>query len=398
MAVYEYTARDETGTVFSGIYEETRGVSEMKQELAKINCSLIRAKKKKIVDAASIKIKKADIVAFVYKFAGMCSAGLTIVQCLDTLEKQSENESLKFIISDIKKSIETGSSLTVAFDKYRYIFSDFLLGMIEAGESGGKLAESLEISAKYLEKRADIQTRIKSAFTYPVIVIIVCFIIISVIVTFVVPVFSKIYRQLGVSLPGPTQMLLVASVIIRKWWPVLLVLIAAGTVIFRKLRKNKFIKGKWDYIKFDIPVFGKLNKLITVSHYIRSFAMLISTGVPMIKAFEVANLVANNEEISKITLDIQKSVQAGNSVAESLKKHEIFPPIIIQLADSGEQAGALGQMLNKGVDFLEKDIERMMNSLLVKLEPALTLGMGVVIGLILLAVYLPMFDYMAHLK
>jgi type IV pilus assembly protein PilC len=147
-----------------------------------------------------------------------------------------------------------------------------------------------------------------------------------------------------------------------------------------------------------MPVFGKLNRLATVSHYVRSLAMLITTGVPIIKAFEVSSMVANNVEISRITLDMQKSVQAGNSVAESLEKHKIFPPIIVQLADSGEEAGMLGQMLNKGVDFLEKDVERITNSLLVKLEPALTLGMGAVIGLILLAVYLPMFDYMAHLK
>ncbi|MGA2915177.1 MAG: type II secretion system F family protein [Sedimentisphaerales bacterium] len=398
MAVFEYTARDETGAVFSGIYEDISGISAMKQELAKIGCSLIRAKRKRMVNADNIRIRKTDIVAFVYKFAGMCAAGLTIVQCLDTLEKQTENESLKFIIGDIKKNIETGSSLTSAFEKYRSIFSVFFLGMIEAGESGGKLAESLEISAKYLEKRADIQTRIKSAFTYPIVVIIVCFIIITAIVTFVVPVFSKIYRQLGVPLPGPTQMLLVASVIVRKWWPVLILLTAGIIFLCRKIKKNKYIKNRWDYFKFAMPVFGKLNRLVTVSHYIRSFAMLITTGVPMVKAFEVSNLVANNEKVSQITLDIQKSVQAGNSVAESLKKHEIFPPIIIQLADSGEQAGALGQMLNKGVDFLEKDIERMVNVMLVRLEPALTLGMGAVIGLILLAVYLPMFDYMAHLK
>lgn len=398
MAVYEYTARDETGAVFSGLYENVSGISAMKQELAKIGCSLVIAKKKKIVSADEIKIKKSDIVTFVYEFAGMCAAGLTIVQCLDTLQRQTDNESLKFVISDVKKSVETGSSLTNAFEKYQNIFTDFFLGMIEAGESGGKLSESLEISAVYLEKRADIRNRIKAAFTYPIIVFIVCSVIITAIITFVVPVFTKIYHQLGVPLPGPTQMLLVISYIVRKWWPVLILLMAGIIAVCRKLKKNKFIKRRLDYFKFDMPLFGKLNRLVTISHYMRSFAMLISTGVPIIRAFEVSNLVANNEKISQITLDLQRSVQVGNSVAESFKKHDIFPPVIVQLADSGEQAGALGQMLNKGVDFLEKDIERMTNAMLVKLEPLLTLVMGSVIGLILLAVYLPMFDYMSHLK
>lgn len=398
MAVYEYTARDETGEVFNGIYEDVGGTAEMRRELAKIGCDLVRAKRKRVIKPGRMRIKQADIVAFVYKFAGMCGAGLTIIQSLDTLERQTENESLRFIIGDIKKNVETGFSLTDAFIKYRYVFSDFFLGMVEAGETGGRLAESLEISAKYLEKRADIRNRLKSAFAYPVIVVIVCFVIIAALVAFVVPVFSKIYRQLGVPLPGPTQVLVILSNTVRQWWPLLIVLAAAMPVAWRYIWKNRYVKSRWDRFKFVMPVLGKLNKLVIVSNFVRSFAMLISTGVPVIKAFTVSSLVANNEKISEITLDVQKSVQAGNSVAESLEKHGIFPPIIIQLADSGEQAGMLGQMLNKGVDFLEKDIERMVNALLVKLEPVLTLGMGAVIGLILLAVYLPMFDYMAHLK
>jgi type IV pilus assembly protein PilC len=320
------------------------------------------------------------------------------LQCLDTLEKQTDSESLKYIISDIKKNIETGSSLTDAFNKYRMVFSDFFLGMIEAGESGGKLAESLEISAKYLEKQSDLRARLKNAFTYPTIVIIMCLLIVSALVIFVVPVFSKIYHQLGVSLPGPTQILFVSSKIVTQRWPFILIAIGIMPFICKYLRKNKYLRSKWDHFKFSMPIFGKLYRLVTISQFVRSFAMLITTGVPIIKAFQVATLVANNEKISEMSLDIQKSVQAGNGVAESFERHKIFPPVIIQLADSGEQAGILGQMLNKGVDFMEKDIERMTNSMLVKLEPMLTLGMGVVIGLILMAVYLPMFDYMSHLK
>jgi type IV pilus assembly protein PilC len=139
--------------------------------------------------------------------------------------------------------------------------------------------------------------------------------------------------------------------------------------------------------------------MVAVSNYIRTFSMLISTGVPMIKALQVSGLVANNEKISSISNDIQKSIQAGLSLAASFEHHnDIFPPLITQLTDSGEQAGQLSQMLNKGADFLDKDIDRMINSLMSKLEPILTMGMGIVIGLILIAVYLPMFDYMAHLK
>jgi type IV pilus assembly protein PilC len=399
MAVYEYTARDETGQPFSGTYEDVGGKQALRQELAKIGYTLIRAKEKKTaIAAANMRVKQADVVTFAYRFAGMCGAGLTIAQCLDTLENQTDSKQLKFIIDDIRKSIERGSSLTDAFDKYRQVFSDFFLGMIEAGESGGKLAESLEISAKYLEKKADLANKLKSAFAYPVIVLIVCSAVITILVTFVVPVFSKVYRQLGAPLPGPTQMLIVLSSMVRNYWPILILLVITAYYTLRYIQKNSYIKSKWDSFKFAMPIFGRLNRLLAVSNFIRSFAMLISTGVPIIKAFQVASLVTNNEKMSQIGLDVQKSIQAGNSVTESFKKHEIFPPVIIQLADSGEQAGVLGQMLNRGVDFLEKDIERITSSLLVKLEPALTLSMGAVIGLILLAVYMPMFAYMSHLK
>jgi type IV pilus assembly protein PilC len=398
MAIYEYTARDETGAVFSGVYEDINSISALKKELAKIDCRLVRAKKKGVAFTSGGRIKKADIVAFTYKFAGMCGAGLSIIQCLDTLESQSEKGALKLIINDVKRNIENGSSLTDAFGKYRKVFSDFFLGMVEAGEAGGKLAQSLDISAKYLERKVDLSNKLKSAFTYPVIVVVMCSLVITALVLFVVPVFMKVYKQLGVPLPGATQMLVVCSVVMTRWWPLLLGLAIAVPVTFKYLQRNSYVRNKWDHFKYYMPVFGKLNRLIASSNFIRSFAMLISTGVPIIKAFQVSGLVINNEKMTEISLDLQKSVQSGSGVAESLKKHDIFPPIIIQLASSGEQAGVLAQMLNKGVDFLEKDIERMLDALIVKLEPILTLSTGAVIGLILMAVYMPMFDYMRHIK
>ncbi len=398
MATYEYTASDETGHIFGGLYDDIKNVSALRRELAKIGYNLVRAKRQRKFNPDFIHIKQSEVTAFAFKFAGMCTAGLPIIPCLETLEKQTENRSLKYIIADVKKNVQIGLSLTDSFGKYRDVFSDFFLGMIEAGESSGKLAESLDISARYLEKQADLKARLKGAFAYPIIVLIMCLAVVTALVIFVVPIFSKVYRQLGAALPGPTQMLIVLSVVLRQFWPVLLIVIAFLPFLFRYLSKNKYIKTKWDYLKFQLPMFGRLNRIVAASNYVKTFAMLIMTGVPIIKALQVAGLVANNEKISYISADIQKSVQSGLSVAESLERHDIFPPLIIQLADSGEQSGQLGQMLNKGTEFLEKDIDRTINALMTKLEPALTLGMGVVIGLILMAVYLPMFEYMSHLK
>lgn len=398
MAAYEYTARDESGHIFSGLYDDISSIGSLRNELDKIGYHLLRAKRKKKFDPRSIKIKQADVTAFAFKFAGMCTAGLPIILCLDTLEKQTENLSLKYVISEIKKNVEIGLSLTDSFSRYRDIFSDFFLGMIEAGEASGKLAESLEISAKYLEKQADLKNRLKNAFIYPVTVLIMCMLVITALMIFVVPIFSKVYRQLGAALPAPTQVLIILSIVLRRFWPVLGAVALGIPPLYRYLSKKPSIKTKWDYLKFKLPLVGNLNSIIAASNFVRTFAMLIMTGVPIVKALQVAGLVANNERIAHISADLQKSIQTGLSLAESLESHDIFPPLIIQLTDSGEQAGQLGQMLNKGADFLDKDIDRTINSLMTKLEPMLTVGMGLVIGLILLAVYMPMFEYMSHLK
>ncbi len=398
MATYEYTARDETGRIFKGIYEDINGISTLRSEFAKIGYNLLKVKRSRKFNPKHLSIRRPEIISFTFKLAGMCGAGLSIVQSLETLEKQTDNRSLQYVIADVKKSITMGSSLADSFGRYRNIFSDFFLGMVEAGESSGKLPESLEISARYLEKQDDLRNRLKSAFTYPIIVGIMCAAIITALVIFVVPVFSKIYSQLGVALPGPTQTLLVLSIIVRHYWLHSIILICLALYGFQHYRKNKYLKTKWDYFKFAMPVFGNLNKMAATANFIRSFTMLINTGVPIIRALQISGFVANNEKMTCVSQALQKSVQAGHGLADAMNEHNIFPPIIIQLAGVGEQSGQLTDMLSKGVGFLEKDIDRMINSLLIKLEPAMTLVMGSVIGLILMAVYLPMFDYMSHLK
>jgi len=398
MAVYEYTAKDETGSRFSGTYNDINSVAILREELAKTGFTLVKARRWKNPARGHGRIKQSEIVTFAYKFAGMYSAGLSIVKCLETLEEQAENQAFKYIVADIRQKVETGSSLENAFRKHRNTFSDFFLGMIEAGEAGGKLATSLEMSAAYLEKRADLKRKVKSAFAYPVVVSIMCLVVVGFLLIFIIPVFSKLYKQLHVPLPGPTRALVELSSLVRNgWWAILIV--AVGTVIIlRWLSKNPHIRAGWDVFKLNMPVFAKLNRMVVVSHFIRTFAMLASVGVSLIRALDVASLVAHNTKVTWIAKELQQAIGAGNSLAGSLKNHDIFPPMITQLAASGEEAGMLPEMLNKGVDFLDKDIDRTINALVVKLEPAATVIMGAIVGFVLIGVYLPMFDYMGHLK
>jgi type II secretory pathway component PulF len=397
MAVYEYTARDRTGNEFNGSYSDVDSVSMLRTELDKMGYILVKTHKGKKAGKKQ-RIKQAEVVTFAYQFAGMCSAGLPIAKCLETLEEQAENPAFKCVIAEIRQNIEAGSSLKNAFEKHRKLFSDFFLGMVEAGESSSRLFEALNISAEYLEKRMDLNRRIRTAFAYPVFVGVVCLLVLTGLLAFVIPVFARIYEQLHVTLPGPTLLLVGLSDLIRHgWWAILLGLVPAAMAL-RRLLKLPSVEARWDVFKLNMPVFGRLNRMVVVSHFTRSFALLASVGVSLIDALKVASGVAHNHKISEIADELQVAIRAGNPLGTSLRKYDIFPPMIAQLATSGEEAGVLAEMLTKGVDFIDKDIDRTIRALLARLEPALTVVMGVVVGVILMAVYLPMFDYMQHLK
>ncbi len=398
MAVYEYTAVDKSGSEFRGIYNDVDSVAVLREDLAKMGDTLLKAKRTRAVGQKRIRVKQIEVVTFAYKLAGMCSAGLSIVRSLKTLEEQTQNQTFRYVLSDITHSIETGSSLKDALEKHKNIFSDFFVGMIEAGESGGNLSEVLEMSANYLEKQADFRRKVKSAFAYPIVIAVMCIIVVASLVIFVIPVFSKLYQQMHTPLPWPTKALVDISTFVRDGWWAILLITAAAVWLLKHFRRNPHLKARWDAFKLKMPVFARLNCMVVVSRFIRTFAMLASAGVSFVKALDVAGVVANNSKVSDIAGQLQQSIETGNSVAGSLKNHNIFPPMIIQLADSGENAGKLSEMLNKGVDFLDKDIDRTIHALLVKLEPAMTVIMGIIVGFILIGVYFPLFDYMSHIE
>lgn len=399
MAVYEYMAKDSTGNEFSGVYMDVDSKSALRQELEKMGYILVKARReKRSIRKNRNRIRQAEIIAFAYEFAGMYGAGLSIVRCLETFELQVENPALKSIITDVRQRIETGSSLEEAFEKYRSIFSDFFLGMVEAGEAGGKLAETLQMAAEYLEKQAELKNRIKAAFAYPVVVTVMCVAIVSALVIFVIPVFQKLYQQLHVPLPGPTLLLIIISQVARQYWWIALPAIVLVVLMIRQLLKNRFVRTKLDLLKLDLPVLGRLNRMVVVSRFVRTFAMMTSAGIPLVEALDFAKRVANNSEMRRIAKIMQEEIMTGNSVASPMSRFPIFPPMIVQLAAAGEEAGILPEMLTKGVEFLDSNIERSIKSMITKIEPILSVIMGAIVGTILLGVYLPMFDYMGHVK
>jgi type IV pilus assembly protein PilC len=350
------------------------------------------------IESSNKRIGRAEIVTFAYEFAGMYSAGLSITRCLETFEVQIENPAFKEIITDIRSHVETGLTLKDAFSKYRKVFSDFFVGMVEAGEAGGKLGETLQMAAVYLEKQDDLKKQVKAAFSYPIIVGIMCLLIVTGLMIFVIPVFQKLYSQLNVTLPGPTLLLIGISRMFREYWWFTLPMILLIVFIIRRISGNPHVKARLDSFKLNMPVFGKLNRMVVVSHFVRTFAMMSKAGVSVVESLDLARDVADNTEMDKIVKTIQEEIITGSSVAVPMGKFTIFPPMIVQMAAAGEEAGILPEMLSKGVDFLDTQIDMLIKSILVKIEPILSLIMGAVVGTILLGVYLPMFDYMGHIK
>jgi type IV pilus assembly protein PilC len=397
MAVYQYTARDTAGDEFSSVYTDVQSVEALQEDLAKLGYRLLRARRERSPARWWSRIRQREVAAFAYRFAGMYSAGLPIATCLETLEQQADNRALKRVIADVRRRVQGGSSLKAAFEPHRSVFSDFFLGMVNAGESAGKLLSALDLSAQYLEKRLALRQKIRAAFVYPLIVGVVCTIVVTCLLIFVVPTFSKLYERLHVELPGPTKVLVgLSSVLSSQWW-LFLIAIGISILIGRRLLATPAGRARWDRLKIRVPLIGPLNRLVLVSQFIRTFGMLISVGVPLMDALEVAGRVAHNQELAQITADLKQAIRAGRPIAESLGACGLFPPMVVQLVAAGEGTGILPDMLKKGADLLDQEADRLAASLLVRLEPTLTVVMGIVIGLILIGVYLPMFDYMATL-
>jgi type IV pilus assembly protein PilC len=399
MPVFEYIAKDQEGKEFSGLYQDVDSVGGLRGELSKAGYILLTAHQQDaIVKNKRYHVNQQDIVAFAYEFSGMYSAGLSIVQSFEAMQKQTENKNLKMILRDIQDKVEAGSSLAKAFEAYESVFGSFFLGMVEAGELGGKLSDSLRIAAEYLERQSALKSKIQSAFAYPVVVFVMCIVVVTGLVIFIIPVFQKLYSQLKIDLPLPTLILIGASTLVRQYWwivvPVAAILVFASIKLYR-LNRVQLILDKFLLV---MPVFGKLYRMILVCKFVRTLAMMNTAGVPIIESIQMAIRICKNSVMKNIGEKILGRVMEGCTLTEMLSEHSIFPPIIVQLAAAGEQAGILSEMLNKGGDYLDGRIERHLKSLLVKIEPITSLFLGSIVGLILLGVYLPMFDYMGHIK
>jgi len=344
------------------------------------------------------RITRMDVIIFARQLSTMLGTGLPITRSLAAMSEQADNDKLKAMIDDLRLKIEGGSKLSEAMERHKSVFSTFIISMVRTGETGGMMDEMFRRISLYLEKEEDLRRKVVSAVAYPAIVAFAATAVVSFLIVFVVPAFQQVYGDLGAELPIPTRILIQTSVTVRQNWPALLTFLAisiAGYFVFRRLEKGRYLIDKF---KISAPVIGNFHRKVAVSRFVRSLSALISSGITITRALEIADTIPGNRVAARYIDNIRAAVNRGENVSVAMRYGKIFPPIVIQMVAAGEESGALDNMLDKSADFLDEDIDTAIKRLTVKIEPILTTVLAAVIGFIALAIYLPMFDIVRHIR
>jgi type IV pilus assembly protein PilC len=392
---FQYEARDKYGIKKVGVIEfdtiEEAEESLKKQGLTIINIQIKPLEEKqKGISIFKKKVREEDLAIFSRQLAAMIGAGIGIDQALDTLSRQMPNPSLKQALVKVRDDVLTGTSLSKAMQKHPKVFPTFLINLIAAAEESGKLDEILKRATIYYEKLATIRRKIISAAWYPAAVVIIATVIVLGLLIFVVPTFGEIYASFGGTLPAPTQMLINISKTLKSN-----ILFAIGFFVLLVVINKQIYKtyeGKKFYHKLflKIPLIGKILHKGALAQFARTFATLVNGGVPILRAIEIASSVVGNVLIEESLKKTRDEVEQGKSIASSLSK-EYFPPMFISMAAVGENAGRLDEMLDTIANFYEDEVDREVDALISTLEPLLMVFIGGIVGLILIALYLPIF-------
>lgn len=393
MASFTYTARALNGDLRTATIEAPNRddvVAQLKRQrlnVVKIDESAVAKKKK-----AGGKISMRDIVIFTRQFSTMINAGLPLVQALDILAKQSENPALKDVTRAVVFDVESGHTVADALGKHPKAFSELYVNMVAAGEAGGILDTILMRLATFMEKNDALVRKVKGAMIYPGVISSVAAIAIAVLLIFVIPVFEKMFASVGLPLPLPTRVVIAMSkFLIGYWW--LCGAIGFGLVTFLK-RYYATSSGKLaiDKLMLKAPVLGDVLRKSAVSRFTRTLGTLIGSGVSILDGLEITAKTAGNRVISDAIMESRTSIAGGETIAAPLQKSAVFPPMVISMIAVGEQTGGLDEMLSKIADFYDEEVDAAVSNLLSLMEPVMIVFLGVVVGGMVVAMYLPIFD------
>jgi type IV pilus assembly protein PilC len=346
----------------------------------------------------SDRVKLKDVSVFSRQFATMINSGLSLLRSLNILAEQTESKPLAEIVGQVRMDVEKGASLSQAMAKHPKAFNRLYVSMVRAGEVGGALDSVLLRLADTIEKQVELRRKVKSAMTYPLVVAILVLTIVTAMLLFVIPMFQGIYKQLGGTLPAPTQILIDISNVCRKlWWAVFLVEIAAA-VAFRKWINSEEGRKQWDAIKLKVPIFGKLVRKTALARFSRTLSALVRSGVPILESLDIVAETAGNYVVANAVRETQAAVKRGDPLSKKLEEHPVFPPMVVQMMAVGEETGALDEMLDKIADFYDQEVEATVDALTSLIEPILIVVMGVCVGGMIISLYLPMFNIIKLIK
>ena len=336
-------------------------------------------------------VKIRDLVVFTRMFATMIDAGLPLVQCLDILGTQQENPGFKKIILQIKGDVESGSTFSDALGKHPKVFDRLYVNLVAAGEVGGILDTILSRLAAYLEKNDKLRRKVKGAMTYPAAVTVIATVVVVVMLTKVIPVFEKMFKDFGGTLPAPTQMVINLSHFLQAY--ILYMIIGLGVIAYGLKRYYGTTQGRlvMDTLFLKSPIFGSLLRKVAVARFSRTLSTMLSSGVPILDALEIVARTAGNVVVEREILMTKSSIAEGKTIAEPLQGSKVFPGMVVQMISVGEQTGAMDAMLGKIADFYDDEVDTAVDALTSLLEPLLMVGLGGTIGCLLVAMYLPIF-------
>lgn len=395
MPVFTYSGRTRQGQVVSGEMEAANPegvVATLRRQ--QIITTSVRTKPKDIeitIPGFGGKVSEKEIAIFTRQFSTMIDAGLPLVQCLEILAGQQVNKTFQKVLNEIRQDIESGATLAAALKKQPKTFTTLYCNMVEAGEAGGILDTILTRLAAYIEKSIALKKRVKSAMIYPSVIVTVAVVVVTFLLIFVIPTFKSMFEGFGATLPLPTRVVLELSRLMRKYF-----LLGVGGLIgsfigLRYYYKTENGRKAIDSLLLRVPVFGMLLRKVAVAKFTRTLGTLISSGVAILDGLEITARTAGNKIVEDAIMKTRVSIAEGKTIAAPLKETTVFPPMVVQMIAVGEQTGALDSMLAKIADFYDEEVDTAVANLTSLLEPLLMVFLGVVIGGVVVAMYLPIF-------
>jgi type IV pilus assembly protein PilC len=421
MAAYAYTAINAEGLELTGevqaptlaaareqlrvqgllaeLLEERPAGGSSRTALRSVTTEGLPASREQGVRTAMKGVKTKSLQVFSRQFATMIDAGLNVVTALSTLEEQTDDTYLSVVIGQVRADVESGALLSQALAQHPKVFSRLYVSMVEAGEAAGILDQVLDRLATQIEKEANIKRRVKGAMIYPTLVISFAFVVLIAMLLFIVPIFEKLYKQLGGELPTLTRWIIAASELMRTRWYVMFPALALAIFAFFRWKASEGGRKRWDSFKLRIPMgIGKVVLKVTMARFSRTLSTLVAAGVDIIKSLEITGTTAGNWVVEDALRTVREQVHAGVPIGQPLVEHPVFPPMVGQMVRIGEETGELDAMLGKIADFYEEEVDASIAALTSIIEPIMIIFVGLMVGTIILSMYLPMFKLLTLIK